>query len=181
LGSFKRRFDWNGIKREDQRTYDKLSPYYQSIWGAHIHHGYWITGTETKEEAQIQLLEELAKRAALDQIGSGLKVLDVGCGIGGGSAFLSTRFKAQVLGITLSSTQVEMASKMIKETGVKGVEFRQMDAEQLQVDNGESFDCVWIVEAMSHFGKKEEFIRRANKFLRLEERLQLQIGSKENI
>jgi hypothetical protein len=31
--------------------YDELSPYYRDLWGVHIHHGYWKTGRETKEEA----------------------------------------------------------------------------------------------------------------------------------
>ena len=28
--------------------YDIASPYYRSIWGEHLHHGYWINGNETK-------------------------------------------------------------------------------------------------------------------------------------
>ena len=40
--------------------YDLLSPYYRSLWGEHLHHGYWIRGDETKERAQLQLIEHLA-------------------------------------------------------------------------------------------------------------------------
>ena len=43
--------------------YDLISPYYRSLWGEHLHHGYWIRGDESKEKAQIQLIEHLAQLA----------------------------------------------------------------------------------------------------------------------
>ena len=36
--------------------YDFASPYYRALWGQHLHHGYWETGAETKEEAQSALI-----------------------------------------------------------------------------------------------------------------------------
>ena len=42
--------------------YDLVSPYYNSLWGTHIHHGYWLTGKETKEEAQENLTALLIDR-----------------------------------------------------------------------------------------------------------------------
>jgi len=45
--------------------YDRVSPYYRSLWGEHLHHGYWIRGDESKEAAQLQLVEVLAKAAKL--------------------------------------------------------------------------------------------------------------------
>ena len=45
--------------------YDRLSPYYHSLWGEHLHHGYWIRGDETKEQAQVQLIEHLARAAGI--------------------------------------------------------------------------------------------------------------------
>ena len=48
--------------------YDKLSPYYHSLWGMHIHHGFWETGKETKEEAQSKLIDLVAKKARVAQV-----------------------------------------------------------------------------------------------------------------
>ena len=59
--------------------YDAVSPYYQQLWGDHIHHGYWIRGDETKEQAQDQLIDHLA---ALAKIPKGATILDIGCGCG---------------------------------------------------------------------------------------------------
>jgi hypothetical protein len=39
--------------------YDLVSPYDYSLWGEHLPHGYWISGDESKETAQIQLIEHL--------------------------------------------------------------------------------------------------------------------------
>lgn len=34
----------------------------------HIHHGYWETGKETKEEAQSKLIDLLAKKASITPV-----------------------------------------------------------------------------------------------------------------
>jgi tocopherol O-methyltransferase len=43
--------------------YDLVSPFYRSLWGEHLHHGYWIRGDKSKENAQLQLAEHLAQLA----------------------------------------------------------------------------------------------------------------------
>ena len=48
--------------------YDRVSPYYHDLWGEHLHHGYWIRGDETKEQAQVQLIEHLARAAEIHQV-----------------------------------------------------------------------------------------------------------------
>ncbi len=52
-------------KQKIRDLYDRTSPYYQRLWGEHIHHGYWISGEETKETAQNQLIEHVARAAGL--------------------------------------------------------------------------------------------------------------------
>lgn len=41
-------------KEKVREHYDRMSPYCHSLWGEHIHHGYWIRGDESKETAQVQ-------------------------------------------------------------------------------------------------------------------------------
>ena len=142
-------------KQRIRDLYDRTSPYYQSLWGAHIHHGYWISGEETKETAQNQLIEHVARAADL---GPGSKILDVGCGFGGSSIYLAKKYRAEATGITISPIQVEMARKAAAAEGVSA-KFLLMDAEEMKFE--QTFDVVWSVESISHYPQKEKFFAAA--------------------
>ena len=83
-----------------QRHYDRLSAFYRTFWGDHIHHGLW-EGARNAKEAQVALIERLAAKA---DIRPGSHVLDVGCGLGGSSIWLARNLKCTVVGLTISST-----------------------------------------------------------------------------
>ena len=89
-----------------------------------------------------------------------------------------------MVGLTISGRQVEMAKQLtakeasggigkeeIDNAGfVKmkdgGVRFLELDAEKMgNYFDKESFDCVWISEAMSHLPDKELFFRNASRIL----------------
>src|SRR5215472_8787701 len=107
--------------------YDCISPYYRALWGEHIHHGYWVRGDESKETAQLQLIEHLAQAAGIER---GAKILDAGCGFGASSIYLALKYDAEATGITISQVQVEMANKAAVEASVKA-KFLLMDAEAM--------------------------------------------------
>jgi tocopherol O-methyltransferase len=140
--------------------YDRVSPYYSSLWGEHIHHGYWIEGNETKEEAQIQLIEHLAQAAA---IAPESRILDVGCGLGGSSIYLAKHYDATATGITISPVQVEMANQAAASQHVRA-NFLLMDAEKMSFT--ERFDVVWSVESISHYEDVGRFLASAVQFLK---------------
>lgn len=137
-----------------QEHYDRYSPYYRSLWGE-LHHGYWIRGDETKEEAQEQLLEHLAQVSKLPM---GAKVLDVGCGFGGGSIFLAKKYGASTTGITISPVQVEMAEQAAQAAGAN-CKFLLMDAQEMKFDT--RFDVVWSTESISHYQQRKKFFAAA--------------------
>lgn len=147
-------------EQEIQRHYDVVSPYYESLWGEHIHHGYWIRGDETKEKAQTQLVDHLAQAAGIEP---GCKILDVGCGIGGSSIYLAKKYQAEVTGITISPVQVEMARKRAAREGVNA-RFLLMNAENMEFDK--AFDVIWSVESISHYRDPNNFFARARKLLK---------------
>src|SRR5215203_2887251 len=66
--------------------YDELDPFYREIWGDHVHHGYWVTGQETLQEAVEGLVDLVASRLALTP---GERVCDVGCGYGATAELLT--------------------------------------------------------------------------------------------
>jgi len=147
-------------KRKIVEHYDVASPYYRSLWGEHLHHGYWIRGDESKELAQLQLTEYLATLAGIKQDSS---VLDIGCGFGGSSLYLARKFSAHVTGITISPVQIEMARKAAEDAQLDAL-FVLMDAEAL--DLPQQFDILWSIESISHYYNREKFFANARPFLK---------------
>lgn len=147
-------------KKKIIEHYDAVSPYYQKLWGNHIHHGYWIRGDETKEQAQDQLIDHLA---ALAKVPKGATILDIGCGFGGTSLYLSRHYEAATTGITISEVQVKMAQEAAAREG-SPARFCKMDAEAMAFDA--PFDVLWSMESISHYQDRAKFFASAVKFLK---------------
>lgn len=140
--------------------YDVVSPYYSALWGQHIHHGYWVRGDESKEAAQNQLIDHLARLA---DIKAGSRILDIGCGFGGTSLYLAKNYAASATGITISPVQVKMAKEAAAKTSLDA-RFFLMDAEDMQFS--QQFDVLWSVESISHYYDPRKFFASAVKFLK---------------
>jgi tocopherol O-methyltransferase len=140
--------------------YDIVSPYYRSLWGEHLHHGYWIRGDESKEQAQLQLIEHLAQLA---RVKLSSDILDIGCGLGASTLYLARKYEAAVTGITNSPVQVEMASKSAAREQLDA-KFLLMDAEAM--DFQKQFDLLWSVESISHYQHREKFFAAAARLLK---------------
>ncbi len=133
--------------------YDVLSPYYRSLWGEHLHHGYWI-------KAQLQLIEHLAQLA---NIKPHWHILDIGCGFGASALFLAEKFSATVTGITISPAQVEIAKQAAVQRSLDAT-FLLMDAEAMNFSH--RFDVLWSVESISHYQDRPQFFASAAKLLK---------------
>jgi cyclopropane fatty-acyl-phospholipid synthase-like methyltransferase len=140
--------------------YDVVSPYYRSLWGEHLHHGYWIRGDDSKEKAQLQLIEHLAQLA---KIKASSDILDIGCGFGASSLYLAKQYSASVTGITISSVQVEMAKRAAAGEHLDA-QFLLMDAEAMCFQK--QFDVLWSVESISHYQNLQNFFASAAKLLK---------------
>lgn len=140
--------------------YDVVSPYYYKLWGEHLHHGYWIRGDESKEQAQHQLIEHLARLA---EIPKDAKILDVGCGFGGSSLYLCRQFGATTTGITISGVQVKMANEAAARARAEA-RFCLMDAEEMTF--AEPFNVLWSVESISHYQDRGRFFTSAARLLK---------------
>lgn len=142
------------------RFYDRLSPHFKSLWGPHLHDGYFITGKESREKAQEQLVEFLAQKAGIPH---GSRILDVGCGLGATSVWLAKNLNCRPTGVTLSEQQVRMARELATEHEVEA-DFQVMDAENLTFD--QPFDAVWMVGVLGHLPSQQSFLRKADSLLR---------------
>ena len=153
----------DGVHKNSIRGHYQLGTlFYRLLWGPHIHHGLW-TADESAAVAQCQLTDTLAE---MREIGSGDKVLDVGCGMGGSSIRLALKRKGEVTGITLSPIQRHWAAASAAVRGARSrTRFLAADAETVQFDP-ESFDVIWSVECTEHLFDKPQFFRRASSWLR---------------
>jgi tocopherol O-methyltransferase len=149
--------------------YDRLSPLYNTLWGEHIHHGYFEDG-ESPRRAQLKLTERLARRARMP---ASAHVLDVGCGLGGSSLWLARELGCRVRGITLSPVQARAATERARRAGLSHLtSFEVADAEKDEL-GANVFDAVWVIECSEHLSDKAAFIARAARALKPGGRLAL--------
>jgi len=143
-----------------RKHYDRLSFFYGMFWGEHLHHGYW-NGDETPAHAQIQLMEQLARRAGIQPgIHRGSKILDIGCGLGGSAIWLGDLLGCQVKGLTISPVQAATAARKAKARDLgERVHFEVRDANRWK-PHPASYDVIWIMESSEHFPDKKDFFQR---------------------
>ena len=140
--------------------YDDLDDLYRSLWGTSLHHGYWISGKESPDEAVANLTRLVAQQAALR---AGDRVCDMGCGYGAAAIMWQRDFGAAVTGITISEKQYRYAK--FAAAGNAGLEFILGNALDTDLSSG-SFDVVTAIESSEHMPDKAKFITEAHRLLR---------------
>jgi tocopherol O-methyltransferase len=140
--------------------YDDLDLFYRTIWGTHVHHGYWLTGKESTEEAVENLIHLVARRAGIQ---SGTCVCDIGCGYGGSAKIFVEDYHARVIGITVSKKQYELAH--LFNAGLASANFMHCDGLANGLPAG-SFDAVVCVESSEHMQDKPAFFAEVSRLLR---------------
>jgi len=98
----------------------------------------------------------MGKRAG---VARGVKVLDLGSGLGGPARLLAQQFHAQVTGIEASEGRYEDAQLLTRLTRIHGVHFRQGDFWSLPVEEN-TYDVLWGQAAWNHVRNKLEFLQR---------------------
>lgn len=148
------------IKDRIRDFYDTLSPHFRDLWGEHLHDGYYEQGDESKELAQEKLVAFLADRA---QIPNGVRGLDIGCGMGATSVWLTKHLGCDMTGITLSSVQVKIAQEHAAQAGVE-VAFHVSDADSVTFD--QPFDFLWMVGVLGHLPDQKAFLNNSPRLLK---------------
>ena len=149
------------LTSEIREHYNSFAWLYRRFWGDHIHHGLFLRGDETPEQAQLQMVEHCASLAGVQK---GWRILDVGCGHGGTCVHLASTYQCEVTGITVSDRQAELGRENAARAKVP-VEFIVADAEQLAFPPA-VFDAVWTMESSEHFADKPAYFQKARHTLR---------------
>lgn len=95
----------------------------------------------------------------------GAKVVDVGCG-GGILAESMARRGAQVLGVDLSVKPLKVARLHALESGVTGLEYREVAVEALAEEQAGQFDAVTCMEMLEHVPDPASVVRACAKLAR---------------
>lgn len=126
--------------------------------------GYWPREGMSLSQAQEAKLAHIAAKLAL---APGQRILDIGCGWGGMAIYLARHAGVEVLGITLSEEQLELARLRADAAGLSDrVKFEILDYRDLS-KRGESFDRIVSVGMFEHVGRPqfETFFRSAANLL----------------
>ena len=124
---------------------------YEKIFGA----GYVSTGGQ---ETTTDFVAKL-------NLQPGQRVLDVGCGIGGGNFYMAEKFVADVVGIDLSKNMIQVALDRAKERQDLKVAFAVEDATTVEYEP-ESFDVVYSRDTILHIEDKAALFDKFFKWLK---------------
>ena len=122
---------------------------------------YFAPETDTLDQAQLQKKLHIAAKLLLKP---GHKVLDIGCGWGGLALELAQMADVEVVGVTLSTEQHQVATARAKALGLSNrVRFELRDYR----DISERFDRVVSIGMFEHVGIKhyDEFFGKVNQLL----------------
>lgn len=149
-----------------QQFYDASTPLWEKTWGEHMHHGYYGPNgnhRKNRQQAQIDLIECLLEWG---QVSAPQQILDAGCGVGGSARYLSQKYSAQAIGITLSPVQVQRATERTAAAQLsEQVSFQVADAQETPF-NDQQFDLIWSLESGEHFPSKVKFLQECHRLLK---------------
>lgn len=158
-----------GVRAEPlavRRYYDYTVPFYRRFWHGDtnaIHYGF---RDETTKSFHDELLNTNKFLASVAKIERQDVVLDAGCGVGGSAFWLARNVGSRVLGITVSSRQLEQAQVLSRRYGLE--DLTRFECRDILDSNlpAASFDVVWAIESACYLHHSEEFAREAFRLLR---------------
>ncbi|KAG2632417.1 cycloartenol-C-24-methyltransferase 1-like [Panicum virgatum] len=128
------------------KYYDLATSFYEYGWGESFHFAHRWSGESLRES--IKRHEHfLALQLGLK---AGMKVLDVGCGIGGPLREIARFSSTSVIGLNNNDYQITRGKELNRLAGVSGTcDFVKADFMKMPFDDN-TFDAVYAIEATCH-------------------------------
>lgn len=132
------------------KYYDLVTDFYEYGWGKSFH--FAPRGSnESFPESLARHERNLAERLELRP---GMRVADLGCGVGGPLREIARFSGATIVGVNNNAYQIERARKLTDEVGLGHLtEFLKCDFMRMDVPDG-SFDAAYAIEATIHAPSK---------------------------
>jgi cyclopropane-fatty-acyl-phospholipid synthase len=133
--------------------YDVGNDFYRLVLGPSMTYSCarFDDSTTTLEQAQASKHDLVCKKLGLHDRPVA-RLLDVGCGWGAMAIHAAANYGVNVVGITLSAPQAELARQKVAEAGLAAnIEIRLQDYRKL---GGETFDAISSIGMFEHVGEK---------------------------
>ncbi|WP_033346624.1 SAM-dependent methyltransferase [Catenuloplanes japonicus] len=129
--------------------YDVSNDFYRLVLGPSMVYScaYWPSADSDLETAQHDKLDLICRKLGLHE---GRRLLDVGCGWGSLAIHAAREYGVDVVGITISREQADLARKRVAEAGLSDrVEIRLQDYREI---NDGPFDAISSIGMAEHVG-----------------------------
>ena len=142
--------------------YDLVTDFYEHGWGRSFHFAPLATG-ESLPNAIVRHQHYLAAQL---QLRPGMRVLDLGCGVGGPLRAIARFSGAEVVGLNINTYQIARARRHTEVEGPKGLcSFVEGDFTAMPFAAGE-LDAAYVVEATCHAAERRDVFREVHRVLR---------------
>ena len=141
----------------NEQHYEVPTEFYQYCLGKHLKYssGYWKNGVSDIDTSEKDMLEITCERAELHD---GQNVLELGCGWGSLSLFMSAKFsKSNFTVVSNSRTQKIYIDEQAKQRGIKNLEVITTNINDFKPNEGK-FDRVVSVEMFEHMRNYEKLM-----------------------
>ncbi|MEU5553664.1 methyltransferase domain-containing protein [Micromonospora sp. NPDC047793] len=146
--------------------FDRYNSMICGFFGGNMHQGYWDGPSDTSSmlKASNRMTDVFIDRLA--GIGPGARILDLGCGTGRPAVRIARRTGAEVVGISISGRDVELAQAYAAgEDDAENVTFQQANALDLPFEPG-SFDAIVAIDSFAYFADRGELLARISPLLK---------------
>jgi sterol 24-C-methyltransferase len=143
--------------------YNVSTVFYEWAWGTSFH----FAPQKPYESFQAAILRHECRLADRLRLAKGLKVLDVGCGIGGPLINISKNTGAHITGLNNNAYQVSRANALLKENGLdKCCNMVKGDFCNMEFATSGSYDACYAIESTCHAPKREDVFREVYRVLK---------------
>lgn len=121
-----------------------------------------IFGQDFVSTGGLAVVKELC--AMLD-LRKGMRVLDIGSGLGGAAFYMAKTYGVEVLGVDLSQVMVDIALERVQQRETTGVRFVLDDVCTMPLEDA-SFDVIWSRDCFLHIPDKAALLKKLYRLTR---------------
>jgi len=129
--------------------YDLVTHFYEYGWGQSFH----FAPRHSWESFETSIARHEMLLALKLKLEKGMRVLDVGCGIGGPARCIARFSDSTIVGLNNNKYQLGRCESLTKQAGLKNLEWIQGDFLKMPIPDN-SYDAVYACEAIEHAPEK---------------------------